>query len=1026
MGTLLTDEKKEQKIVDFQNNPNIGKFLALVDEYKGNNGFLKRLLEVLDEQEIINKFYYIESNCKDKISIIENTVYDNKNIDNACLRKLIIILLYYENNYNKSEEVLNKIVKTNLKNMLFDIMLDYYDKFESYFSFNDTNIYWKFIKYSLNKDSVNKEKENFSKAIKYLSNKFKQLKIINQNRNNFLKYKRELTIKYRKLDDYYNAYNIIQDIIEFMKTSGKQFIIFEKYFWENYYNSYIKKNKEENSIRDFYELFSSYIDLIGDISYKEELAKKIDEDIVNKIKGNIEVKKQLELLFFNDPYYIDINYKKYRNPHIFQNINIFDLDKKDDIEYFQKIDLEDIYGDGEPFKNYLFVIINKVNSIQDFICIIKLTKIKKKQNKNEYINLLIKRYEEFDEIDLTDESFLLLLGKVNDYNQNKRLELIKDCLPRFKQNNIYLQILEIYNTDNNIKQLIAISSIENLDLYTLIDLIKNIKEEQKKEYFNNLANPNNPLSPKDLQKQNIIDYEDFLKIEETKNLKLLTELMKNGLIPGGIYLDKSKNSLNDIYEKLSTYDELKSIYLDTIINEKEEIRKIFIKRFEIFKLVKGNEFDPELEFNKIIDKYFKAKEYIEKAYRISYLLSFFYSETYKEAINWINNIYSDYSNNDNKINIWINKENEIIKFISEYEDKANLINIVKEMQLFKIIYTEFTKGDEITRFDKAKELFDECKIIFIDINKGNIDILNKWQNKFKKEKGIEEELQKLKNYYKIDNNEKENAIAKKIQIFTKKSIYYDDIKCLLYFIKLFESDETEFSEILKEKKKEFEDKEHLNFEKLEKINNYLEEKQIYINDGKDDSPLIQFVRLLNNKENEINFIKTKDIDSAAALIYKLNPTTDSLKFKDILGYQSCIDFINDINEKITDEKLLEKIIEKLSKNNLNIVLSTFKSYFINYGSIKTLDSNFDSSKDIYQNIKFILNNSVYKLELFRREFHVYEDNENKKEKKEIEIIAKDLDGLIQLKDNINLNFEDLPDNKKINENQKKKNRRKKN
>ena len=478
MGTLLTDEKKEQKIVDFKKNPNIGKFLALVDEYKGNNGFLKRLLEVLDEQEIINKFYYIESNCKDKISIIENTVYDNKNIDNACLRKLIIILLYYENNYNKSEEVLNKIVKTNLKNMLFDIMLDYYDKFESYFSFNDTNIYWKFIKYSLNKDSVNKEKENFSKAIKYLSNKFKQLKIINQNRNNFLKYKRELTIKYRKLDDYYNAYNIIQDIIEFMKTSGKQFIIFEKYFWENYYNSYIKKNKEENSIRDFYELFSSYIDLIGDISYKEELAKKIDEDIVNKIKGNIEVKKQLELLFFNDPYYIDINYKKYRNPHIFQNINIFDLDKKDDIEYFQKIDLEDIYGDGEPFKTYLFVIINKVNSIQDFICIIKLTKIKKKQNKNEYINLLIKRYEEFDEIDLTDESFLLLLGKVNDYNQNKRLELIKDCLPRFKQNNIYLQILEIYNTDNNIKQLIAISSIENLDLYTLIDLIKNIKEEQ--------------------------------------------------------------------------------------------------------------------------------------------------------------------------------------------------------------------------------------------------------------------------------------------------------------------------------------------------------------------------------------------------------------------------------------------------------------------------------------------------------------------------------------------------------------------
>ena len=43
-------------------------------------------------------------------------------------------------------------------------------------------------------------------------------------------------------------------------------------------------------------------------------------------------------------------------------------------------------------------------------------------------------------------------------------------------------------------------------------------------------------------------------------------------------------------------------------------------------------------------------------------------------------------------------------------------------------------------------------------------------------------------------------------------------------------------------------------------------------------------------------IKSRDVDAAKALLYKLNPTTDSLKFDDILEYQICIAFIKDINQ----------------------------------------------------------------------------------------------------------------------------------
>lgn len=121
----------------------------------------------------------------------------------------------------------------------------------------------------------------------------------------------------------------------------------------------------------------SYIDLKGDgddSEYKDILAAKIHKNIINKIKGNIGVRNQIEFLFYNDPYYICDNYKDKREPEIFENINIFDLEKKEDIEYFQNIDLENIYD--KSFENYLSIIIGKINSKKEFISTIKITKIK--------------------------------------------------------------------------------------------------------------------------------------------------------------------------------------------------------------------------------------------------------------------------------------------------------------------------------------------------------------------------------------------------------------------------------------------------------------------------------------------------------------------------------------------------------------------------------------------------------------------------------------------------------------------------
>ena len=57
------------------------------------------------------------------------------------------------------------------------------------------------------------------------------------------------------------------------------------------------------------------------------------------------------------------------------------------------------------------------------------------------------------------------------------------------------------------------------------------------------------------------------------------------------------------------------------------------------------------------------------------------------------------------------------------------------------------------------------------------------------------------------------------------------------------------------------------------------------------------------------------------------------------------------------------------------------------------------------------------IELFSKKIKTHDENSKKKEEKER--MNRGLDYLIELKDNINLNFEDLPENSKMNEDKKK-------
>ena len=501
--------KKENKINDFRKNQNFSQFLDLIYEFSGDIYYLRKTIEVLDEDTLVKKYTDLKENANENMSIIKNTIYTGlkKNeINNNCIRKLILLLLFNEKSNQKGEEVLNKIYEYKIYlDLLFDILLDYDEYFGKDIKFENKAIYKKFVEYALNKGK-------YLKTLKYLSNNIIQLEYLYEYRDTIFNSK--INVKYEKLDSefYKDVYQIIQDFIKYQKEKGRKFISLQKSFWENYY-LYYALNKNENTIQkldDLYELLKSYSELEPDDSdYKEQLAKNIHNIIEGKIEEeNTSVKEQLELLFEKDPYYIYEVYKNKRAPEIFKEIKIYDLNKEE-IEYFQQKDLEKIYGNSFSFieeeeekkenekkenekkenekkKYFLNIIVERIKTMENFTFIANLIKFsikKDEKNKNAiaFIELLIKIYLDFEDKDLTEESLLNFLEKVIEYSPNKKVELLKSSLPKFLQNyNIYLKLFDKYKEDNDIQKQLATSSFTNLELNNFIEVVRKLENEEKK------------------------------------------------------------------------------------------------------------------------------------------------------------------------------------------------------------------------------------------------------------------------------------------------------------------------------------------------------------------------------------------------------------------------------------------------------------------------------------------------------------------------------------------------------------------
>ena len=510
-------KENENDIMIFRKEQNIGLFLNLVERFLDDSIFLVKTLEALNEDKVIKNYQDFKDKSGGKIQLIKEAIQKDE-LSINCQSKLIIILLCNGKNENNSDLVFEDLIKINdsKKKLVFDVLLNHSKAFGQDISFTvkDGKIYKEFVEYAI-------ENDKYLKTTDYRKNDIIQLKILNEIRNKIIN--SDIKITFNKFNDYINAYEIVQDLIKYENKKRKKFVFFPKSFWENFTNYYINTENEDNKIDklvELYKLLLSYIDLGKDDSnYKDILAEKINEFIEKKIEETAEVKEQLKLLFEVNPFYVYPSNKK--DPKIFEKINLLELKEEPELKYFQENNIEDIYKTN--FKEFLEVIIGKIKKIQDINSIIKIIELKEENNKHEYINLLIQKYNNFFENESTEEineesmegAFINLFGKIIEYYPEIKLKQLDDILPKFGQKNqIYLKILGAFTKDE-FKKEIAILSIRNLELKVLIDLIKKFNEEQKADYFNNL------------EQDGIISEKDFFEKEFSDNIKLMMEFMKN-------------------------------------------------------------------------------------------------------------------------------------------------------------------------------------------------------------------------------------------------------------------------------------------------------------------------------------------------------------------------------------------------------------------------------------------------------------------------------------------------------------------
>ena len=532
--------------------------------------------------------------------------------------------------------------------------------------------------------------------------------------------------------------------------------------------------------------------------------------------------------------------------------------------------------------------------------------------------------------------------------------------------------------------------IENI--LSLIDLLEGkgekVNEKNDKKKTENKDITNEFLN--ELIRKRLFRIEEFFSSNKSLKILLLSKLNERGIlqINNIEYYDELEYLMRSIKQDLD--GEIKKKALDEFLTIEDSIIK---KRLSLLGIIFEN-YNPNDEYYRLKEINKKINEDINKLIDFKNNIMIYHRETYKDKIDEIMKLIKD--SQFKKIKDYnIGKLKEIIKGIEELN---YIIDKVKNNLLFNVIYENMNLGNsEEEHFNNAVEKLDNIgkelknntdfdKIYSIKEYKDIFDKIN--EKLSNNEKRVQEFINyDLIKYFGITNND----LINDLNIFFKIKKYEMDINSIIFFFEFFQKhnsiwnqkiNKTEFKNLFSRKENPQENE----FKNIKKYLKELKDNEIY--DYENIQNYNKFFICFYDKKEAIDFLLSKMGQNIAYLYDRIQPTDRTICIEDIKNTEYCISTFYTL-KNIEDNFKIFIYIKNMNENQI----SNFEKYSKIYSSLIELDTFYDETENLYDEVKNIIKDKT---------FNIYQDEDD-----------FNLEDLIHLKNKIYIKNENIDENKNI-------------
>ena len=508
------------------------------------------------------------------------------------------------------------------------------------------------------------------------------------------------------------------------------------------------------------------------------------------------------------------------------------------------------------------------------------------------------------------------------------------------------------------------------DIKNIIKLIDCLEEKLQKEDIETEKNENDKIEQKDNKNDKEIIVNEFLKKLMDKNLFTKDEFFSKNInikISLLYELNKEKKIKKSNEEYYQNIEDLLGEIRKDIIEGNIQKRKLdeflenndtfIIQRLSLITIILDT-FNPAEEYDKLKKKNEEINKYIGKLKYIKENIIIYFKETYQEKIKQLIDTIKDNQNKQIK-QYKGGKIKDLIEDTSKLEEKADIINNVKNFLLFNVIYEMNAGKDEDASFNFAYNKLDEIGNLLKE-NTGVIELYKKFKDIFDKikeklsnnEERAQNFIKNLLEHYDINN---ENLIDELTILFKSKK-YELDINSMIFFFKYFETQNESWNNKLSEK---YENLSSKDFSEIKNRLTELKNNKIY------DYQHIQYYNklftCLYEKKEAVEFLfnKTgKDIDK---LKDRIQPTDRTISIKDIIDTEECNSEIIKM-KKIQDNNKIFTYIQTMNEKTIN----QFENYSKIYQSVIELERNDEDTGNLYELVYDIIKDAT---------FNIYQDSE---------------------------------------------------